>query len=76
MREQWLKLSKAFHEWPFKPDVLEDETQYLEGRSSIDEKVGYAADKSQTMRAIEEMLTEEGEDEKEGEEYEEFAASH
>jgi hypothetical protein len=24
--EQWVKLADAFHEWPFKPDVLEDET--------------------------------------------------
>jgi len=24
--EQWVKLADAFHKWPFKPDVLEDET--------------------------------------------------
>ena len=24
--EQWVKLADAFHEWHFKPDVLEDET--------------------------------------------------
>lgn len=27
--EQWIKLGEAFHKWPFKPDVLEDET-YLQ----------------------------------------------
>jgi len=27
--EQWITLAKAFHKWPFKPDVLEDET-YIE----------------------------------------------
>ena len=24
--EQWVKLANAFHNWPFKPDVLEDES--------------------------------------------------
>jgi len=24
--EQWVKLADAFHKWPFKPDVLADET--------------------------------------------------
>ena len=24
--EHWEKLANAFHDWPFKPDVLEDET--------------------------------------------------
>jgi len=24
--EQWVKVADAFHDWPFKPDVLEDET--------------------------------------------------
>ena len=24
--EQWVKLVDAFHRWPFKPDVMEDET--------------------------------------------------
>jgi hypothetical protein len=24
--EQWVKLADAFHKWPFKPDVLEDES--------------------------------------------------
>ena len=27
--DQWLKLANAFHRWPFKPDVREDET-YLD----------------------------------------------
>ena len=27
--EQWFKLANAFHRWPFKPDVREDET-YLD----------------------------------------------
>jgi hypothetical protein len=27
--EQWIKLADAFHQWPFKPDVHEDET-YLQ----------------------------------------------
>jgi hypothetical protein len=27
--EQWIKLGEAFRKWPFKPDVLEDET-YVE----------------------------------------------
>jgi hypothetical protein len=27
--EQWVALADAFHKWPFKPDVLEDET-YVE----------------------------------------------
>jgi len=27
--DQWEKLANAFHDWPFKPDVLEDET-YVE----------------------------------------------
>lgn len=27
--EQWIQLVNAFHNWPFKPDVLEDET-YIE----------------------------------------------
>ena len=26
---QWVTLAAAFHKWPFKPDVLEDET-YVE----------------------------------------------
>ena len=24
--EQWVKLADAFHKWPFKPDVMEDES--------------------------------------------------
>ena len=28
-KEQWFKLAGAFHRWPFKPDVREDET-YLD----------------------------------------------
>ena len=34
-RDQWIKLANAFHEWHFKPDVLEDET-YLEDNMLTD----------------------------------------
>jgi hypothetical protein len=36
-QEQWIKLGNAFHKWPFKPDVLEDET-YIEDDAVEDMK--------------------------------------
>jgi hypothetical protein len=40
--EQWVKLAEAFHKWPFKPDVFDDETRYVvsESRLSFDEHKG------------------------------------
>jgi hypothetical protein len=58
--EQWLTLGEAFNKWPFKPDVLEDETQFTEsGRLSIEENSGYVS--SQTVGVLDETLDDENE---------------
>jgi hypothetical protein len=40
--EQWVKLAEAFHKWPFKPDVFDDESRYTVSASQLafDEHIG------------------------------------
>ena len=69
--EQWLRLGEAFHKWPFKPDVLEDETRYSdEGRVSLDDTDGYEYAELETTTGIDEILDDE--DEGEAGEYEDI----
>jgi hypothetical protein len=68
--EQWVKLAEAFHKWPFKPDVFDDESRYMASgsRLSVDEHRGGDG----TGGAAEEILEDLEEDDIEDEEDEEF----